>query len=159
VDSYKQMHDLTKTSGPIIQFKVEGFPPNQKSHPSIWSDLTQSLWVVDLRKKALESKNNANITGVLTSKIRLDLEIYASKEELDTMGDLDNLLGGVCDALSACPRNQTLKFAECFFYPDNADIDPTRPLLYNDDKIIRSLEGTKIEIVGEPYYTVKIFKL
>jgi hypothetical protein len=142
-----------------IQFRVEGLPPNQKSKPSIWSDVVQSLSVIELRKQALLAKKNSRVIDFFTSKIRLELEIFAPKNDLDTIGDLNNLLGGVCDGLQAKPNNPTLKLAEWFSFPENLDVCPDIPIFYNDDKVITSIEGTKIETEKDPYYIIKIFEL
>jgi hypothetical protein len=124
----------------------------------MWSDVVQSVPLIDLRNQALAAKKNFGVKDCFTSSIKLELEMYARKSDLDSMGDLDNLLGGVCDGLGAMPTNPTLVPSE-WFSTERPEVPPTIPILYTDDKIITSIKGTKIESFGDPYYIIKIYEL
>jgi Holliday junction resolvase RusA-like endonuclease len=91
-----------------------------------------------------------------TTYIKLELEIHAPQNVLDIMGDIDNYLKGVCDRLKPRPNNLTLKPHIGFQKPGNIDTSPNNPIFYEDDNIITSINGNKIED-KETYYIIRIY--
>ena len=88
-----------------IKFKVNGKPPKKKGK-SMWSkDSSQTQAVLDLRQKAYDSSKGIEI---FRGAVKLTLTIYDSNpleriDRHDYLGDLDALIGGVCDALQKSP--------------------------------------------------------
>jgi hypothetical protein len=113
------------------------------------------LW--NLRKAAFHAKNTESIDKYICD-IGLELAIFGRREDLDEIGDLDNLLGGVCDGLASKPQNPIVKQSPWYDFEDDKDLGPDIPLLYDDDKIIQSMKVTKNEVdIEDLYYTVKIY--
>ena len=138
-----------------IKFTVNGIPPN-KQGPSIWSVEEQARRIISLRTSALESMYRQGLSDPIDSKILLELEIYASSESLDNIGDLDNLIGGVCDGLKAKPTNPGFEIHDLFSEPHTIDILPMEPIVYKDDSQIWRLQAFKEITTGENHYIVKI---
>jgi hypothetical protein len=143
---------------PKICFTVNGLPPHKQS-TSIWSDSTQGPLVANLRRQALKAKQNFGITKIFTSNIKLELDVFATKQILETMGDIDNYIGGVCDGLMPKPNNPTLKPHPEFLRTENLDISPEKPILYKDDNVITTVNGKKNETNASTYYILKIYEL
>jgi hypothetical protein len=139
-----------------FKFKIQSSPPNNSKQ--IWSDPTQSCSLISLRKAAFLAKISESIDNY-NCDIGLEIDIFGRKEDLDVIGDLDNLLGGVCDGLASRPQNPTVKKSAWYDFEDDKDFGPDIPLLYNDDKIIKSMRVSISEVDEELYYTVKIFPL
>ena len=104
----------------------------------------------------MESMYRQGLSEPIDSKIILELEIYASSETLDAIGDLDNLIGGVCDGLKAKPTNPEFKVHDLFYEPNTIDILPLEPILYKDDSQIWRLQALKEISAEENHYNVKI---
>ena len=109
---------LKKSNKKRIEFTVDGNPP-KKNKPSMWSkDSLQTKKVLDLRQKAYDSSRGVEIFH--EGPVKLILTIYDSNplERLgrnDYLGDLDALIGGVCDALQpAPPENNKLQIHDSF---------------------------------------------
>ena len=139
-----------------IQFKAQSVPP--KKSKQLWSDPIQSNLVWLLRESAFNAKISQSLDKY-TCYIGLDLTIWGQRNILDKLGDLDNILSGVCDGLALRPQNQPTKISPWPLFEENEVFGPTMPLLYDDDKIIQSMKAIKKEVDEEPYYTVKIYPL
>ena len=142
-----------------IQFSVKGIPPIKSSNQSIWSLDAQSERLAKLRLEALREKKKQELTQVFNTRLSLEFEIFAPLKDLNTIGDLDNMIGGVSDGLQAKPNNPNLITHDIFLKPEMQDISPEKPILYNDDSQIWMIFASKTEIEKEIYYTVKINEL
>ena len=52
-----------------------------------------------MRKQVHKAKTTQSL-DIFTSDVGLELELFGRRAELDEIGDIDNMLGGVCDGLS-----------------------------------------------------------
>ena len=132
-----------------------GIPPI-KSKQSIWSQDTQAERLVKLRLEALKEKKKQKMIQVLKTPIGIEFNIFAPQVDLDAIGDLNNMVGGVCDGLQAKPNNPTLKPNEIFLKPEMQMISPEKPILYSNDSQIWMIFASKNKTETEIYYTVKI---
>jgi Holliday junction resolvase RusA-like endonuclease len=142
-----------------IQFSVKGIPPIKSSNQSIWSLDAQAERLLKLRFEALRERKRQQITQVFDTPLSLEFEIFAPLKDLNTIGDLDNMIGGICDGLQAKPNNPTLVPHDIFLKPEMQDISPEKPILYTDDSLIRKIFALKTEFEKEIYYTVTIIEL
>ena len=137
-----------------IAFCVKGHPPKKISEKSMWSIDNQAPLLIELRKQALEARNRSGIDEPLKTRLSLELKLFGSEKELDEMGDLDNLLSGVCDALQPKPNNPELVPSEIFNSPELEDISPEKAILFENDSNVYKLYAEKRISTLEKYYAV-----
>ena len=92
----------------------------------MWGKKSEAQNIVNPRKAAITAKNEINITP-FTGRVCIELTIYADNAVIESMGDLDNFITGICDGLQAAdPRAKMydLILSECTPYP---------PVLYYTD--------------------------
>jgi len=139
-----------------VTFCVKGHPPKKTSEKSMWSTENQVPRLIELRKQALEARNQACLSNPFDEKISLELKLFGSEKELDAIGDLDNLLSGVCDALQPKPNNPTLEVSKSFNSPDLVEISPEKAILFENDANIHMLYAEKKITSRDQYYTVTV---
>ncbi len=135
-----------------IVFTVDGKPP-QKSK---WGGDNASL-IIKLRKAALKARGKAGRDKCITSPVKLDLTVYAPNiddrnykqtgddDEKRYIGDLDSLIAGVCDHIShAREEPGRNNFNPSKLFDQEPDIDPTIPLIIQDDSQVEGISAKKI---------------
>jgi len=144
-----------------IKFKVNGKPPKKKGK-SMWSkDSTQTQAVLDLRQKAYDSSKGIEI---FRGAVKLTLTIYDPNpleriDRHDYLGDLDALIGGVCDALQKSPpENNELIIHDSF--KEKNEIRHDKELIISDDAQITTTisQKRKNNKDNESYYIISIEK-
>jgi len=144
-----------------IKFKVNGKPPKKKGK-SMWSkDSSQTQAVLDLRQKAYDSSKGIEI---FRGAVKLTLTIYDSNpleriDRHDYLGDLDALIGGVCDALQKSPpENNELVIHDSF--KEKNEIRHDKELIISDDAQITTTisQKRKNSKDNESYYIISIEK-
>ena len=152
---------LKKSNKKQIKFKVNGKPPKKKGR-SMWSkDSSQTQSVLDLRQKAYDSSKGVEI---FHGPVKLTLTIYDLNpleriDRHDYLGDLDALIGGVCDALQPSPPETNNLIIHSVFKEKN-EIRHDIELIIGDDAQITTTVSRKRKNNKnkEPYYTVLIEK-
>lgn len=139
-----------------IAFCVKGHPPKKISDKSMWSTDNQVPLLIELRKQALKARDQVGINTPLKTKLSLELKIFGSEQELYEIGDLDNLLSGVCDALQPKPNNPTLEVSELFNSPEFEEISPDKAILFDNDSNIYKIHAEKRITSLEKYYSVTL---
>ena len=139
-----------------ITFCVKGHPPKKISEKSMWSTDSQAALIIELRKQALEARNRAGLDEPIKTKLSLELILFGSEIELGEIGDLDNLLSGVCDALQPKPNNPELVPSEIYGSPEYEDISPEKVILFENDSNIYKLYAEKRTSKHEKYYAVTV---
>ena len=136
----------------LISFRVPGKPPKKDGSSSMWGKKSEALNIVNLRNAAAKAMDKEGI-GPMPGRISIYLTIYASEEEIESMGDLDNFVTGICDGLQAAdPRANMHEFVkrECI-------IDPLLPILYYTDAKVFEINAKKVPIdETNGYYEIKI---
>jgi|TARA_B100000809_G_scaffold183276_1_gene181094 hypothetical protein len=144
-----------------IKFKVNGKPPKKKGK-SMWSKgSTQTQAVLDLRQKAYDSSKGIEI---FRGAVKLTLTIYDPNpleriDRHDYLGDLDALIGGVCDALQKSPpENNELIIHDSF--KEKNEIRHDKELIISDDAQITTTisQKRKNNKDNESYYIISIEK-
>ena len=138
-----------------LEFEAQGVPPIKSQ---LWAQTAHAGACHQTRRKAYEAMTSQSLDKFI-SDIGLELEIFGRRDELDEIGDLGNMLDGVCDGLSKRRGGNPNMKPSWPDFEEDEDCGPDIPLLYDDDKIIMSLKGLKIVADVEMYYTVKIFEL
>lgn len=138
-----------------LTFLVKGKPPKKDGAQSMWGKKSEAFNIVNLRNSAFKTREEKD-SGLFTSHLCLELEIYAPEGELERIGDLDNFITGICDGLqSADPRANIHEIIQ-----KESRIDPRTPLLFYTDAIIYEIKAKKlVENESEGYYRVTIKEL
>lgn len=141
-----------------IRFTVSGLPPKKDSASSMWNQENQVEAIIKLRKAALCAREEAGL-DVFRGDFGLKVKLFLPKEYRGgNIADLDNLIGGICDALQRFggeDENFHNRFKED---PNLKDIYPTEPILIEDDKYLVYLKAEEIFCdIKEPYYVVTVF--
>jgi hypothetical protein len=123
-----------------IEFIVHDIPPKKHGEKSMWDHPTEVPRLILLRKQAFQAMKEMGLRDCLRSLITLELTLYVPRSNLESIGDLDNFITGVCDGLQAAHSN-IKKFHEAF--SRYADIHPTRTLLIENDSRIVSIQAKK----------------
>lgn len=136
-----------------IEFTVEGRPP-RKGQGSCWS--TEGERVLKLREKALESRKKKKL-DYFSGPVRVELTVFdpnptKRKDRSDYHGDLDTLVAGVLDSLQPAPTNEGFEMDPLL--KSRNDIDPTKPLIIEDDSQVVSIKAKKIEAEKSSYKVI-----
>ena len=122
----------------------------------MWSIDNQAPLIIELRKQALKARNRSGLDEPIKTKLSLELKLFGPEKELEEIGDLDNLLSGVCDALQPKPNNPELVPSEIFNSPELEEISPEKAILFENDSNIYKLYAEKRISKHEKYYTVTV---
>ncbi len=94
----------------------------------------------------------------LIENIKLVLRIHLDRQGGRSPGDLDNLIGGVCDGLMAAPPRARLHPE--FDDPARADVAPSRCIAIGNDEAVVRIEAEKLfDAPREPWYEVTLEEL
>lgn len=134
----------------IIQFQVKGLPPRKDGAQSMWG-IKNPDWqrLVELRCAAADAFHGEL---PLTGNIKLTLHVHCSSL---SKGDLANFIGGVCDGLQAAARNSKRDSIAPTLVCGDA-IDAFRPIAYQDDKFVTSVDAQIIIASGPDWYEISL---
>ena len=147
-----------------IKFDVNGKPP-QKSE---WSENKTAIQIINLRETALKARTKAGMNKCFTSPVKMKLTVYAPNidkqeykqkgddDENRYVGDLDNLVAGICDCLGASKTKPgENNFAPSKLFDDKPEIRPEIPIIIQDDSQIVSIRAKKKQS-SKLHYIVQI---
>ncbi len=135
--------------GAQVRFTVVGSrPPIKDGGNSMWGKPEEQERIEDLRKQAFQERNRQGLT-YFTSRVKLSLAVSAP--DIERVGDLDNFLSGVCDAIQPADKKVWPSIPDKYKVPP---IDFTQPMLVDNDKKIIEIIG--IKKVGPLSYTVTV---
>lgn len=146
-----------------ITFNVLGKPP-QKSR---WKNKNNAALIINLRKKALESRKAAGFSKSIRLPVKLKLTVYAPNIDKTTyvqkgdddeeryIGDLDSLVAGVCDYLQPGPKSGENNFQPHPLFDSNQEVWPTIPIILENDSQIISISAKK-KTSKKLYYKVEL---
>ena len=120
----------------------------------MWALESEAHRVASLRKKAFQARLQAGRNEPFYCLIALELEVFVPHSQLESMGDLDSFIAGVCDGLQAAdPSVQP--------HPVVEDTDPKQALLIANDAKVASIMARKIALEEnkEVHYKVAIESL
>lgn len=82
-----------------IEFRVDDIPPKKDGANSMWGKEAEVGRIISLRKKAFEEMQHQGLSGSIRSRINLEFTLFVPSGQLESIGDLDNFIGGICDGL------------------------------------------------------------
>ena len=132
----------------VIMFSVEGLPPKKDGADSMWRKGAELP-----RLKALRAAASRAMRGrpLPTERVELTITVYAEAK----VGDLDNLISGVCDGLQAAHPNTLIDESQWLDVPVEAR--PRHPVVFADDSLVASIHATRtVPPDGQPRYEVSI---
>jgi len=138
-----------------IEFEVDDIPPKKDGSKSMWAKECEAKKIVSLRKRAIEKIKSENVDIPISNRLKLKICIYLPNEKLETTGDLDNFITGICDALQKVHGNVN-KWDKIFDQPENDDINPTISIISNDSKIISIIAMKKEANKENTHYKIVI---
>ena len=140
-----------------IEFAVKGRPPKKHGEKSMWARDDEAPFVVSLREKALEARSKVGLDDCFRSLIALELTVFAPRSRLESVGDLDSFIAGICDGLQAADSKVLPYLHKIFQEPGREGIDPRHALLIDNDAKVVSITGRKVaDEDQEMYYKVAI---
>jgi len=139
-----------------VRFIVRGRPPKKHGEKSMWTRNDEAPRIALLREKALEARMKLGINYCFHSMVSLELRIFVPKSRLETVGDLDNFITGVCDGLQAADSKVLPYLHEIFREPGREGIDPRKALLIENDSKVVSIIAKKLGLDEDQdeYYEV-----
>lgn len=142
----------------IIEFIVEGVPPKKHGEKSMWARDDEAPKVALLRKKALEARTRYQVHDCFHSSVALELTIFTPRNQLESIGDLDNFITGVCDGLQAADSQAFPYLHKIFMEPGLEKINPRYAILIDDDAKVVSINAKKVGLKkeGKTYYKVAV---
>ncbi|MFH1311498.1 MAG: hypothetical protein ABIH65_03780 [Nanoarchaeota archaeon] len=133
----------------MVELVVNDIPPKKHGEKSMWDNKTEAKRIVSLRKEFFNQ-----FKTILRGYLQLEFTLYVPKKRLENIGDLDNFITGVCDALQKS-HFRIKKFDGIFSKQENKNIHPEkRNFIENDSKILSIIAKKKITTKEKPYYTL-----
>ena len=123
-----------------IEIRVSGMPPKKRTDTSLWNNGPEVPRVIALRRAARAAFGGR---GPFKSHIRLRLSIFLNSTDFfsSQVGDLDNFISGVCDALQAASPQAGIH--EQFSFAENEDIAPSIAIAIENDVAVVSIVADK----------------
>ncbi len=132
----------------VIQFTVDGTPPKKDGANSMWRKRTELPKLKALRTAASREMRE---TSLPQRAVKLIVNIYADAK----LGDLDNFITGICDALQPAHSNTPIDENDWRDVPVEAR--PDRPIVFRDDQIISRIFAERTQPTdNRTYYDVMI---
>ncbi|MBA7673551.1 hypothetical protein ES703_81752 [subsurface metagenome] len=140
-----------------VEFTVTGHPPKKHGEKSMWARDDEAPKVASLREKASEAMSKAGLDGTFESLVSLELRVFVPKSQLESVGDLDNFITGVCDSLQAAD-SKVLPYLDMNLVGLKGKSDPKHPLLISNDAKVVSIIARKIALEENQniYYEVAV---
>jgi hypothetical protein len=141
-----------------VRFTVKGRPPKKHGEKSMWARNDEAPRIASLREKALETRTKLGINDCFHSLVSLELRIFVPKSRIESIGDLDNFITGVCDGLQAADSKVLPYLHRIFSEPGREGIDPKKALVIENDSKVVSILAKKIELDEdkEEFYDVVV---
>jgi hypothetical protein len=128
-----------------IEFTVEGRPPKKHGEKSMWALDGEAPLIALLRKKAYEARLRAGLE-CFRDLVELGITVFVPESQLETVGDLDNFIAGICDSLQAA-NVQILSLHPIFHVlTEDDELHPKHPILIDDDAKVVSITGKKVAL-------------
>jgi len=141
-----------------VEFTVTGLPPKKHGEKSMWARSDEAPRVASLRKKAFEARTQARLDGPFHSLVTLELKIFVQKSKLESIGDLDSFIAGVCDGLQAADPKVLPYLHKVFQEAVMEGAAPRHALLIENDAKVVSITARKVTLEEnqEVYYKVAV---
>ncbi len=124
-----------------IKFVVSDVPPKKHGEKSMWAQENEAPRIVSLRKAALKARQEAGVNKPFTSLVAIEVHVFVPRAQLESIGDLDSFVAGVCDSLQAA---DTSVLPHEVFNKLTGESGPRRPLLITNDARVVLILARKI---------------
>jgi len=129
-----------------IEFTVEDCPPKKHGEKSMWDSKIEAPRVASLREKAYEARLRAGFHDCFRGLVELEITVFVPKSQLETVGDLDNFIAGICDSLQAADV-KIPSFHKTFHkLAEDNKLHPKHPILIDNDAKVVSIIGKKVAL-------------
>ena len=125
-----------------IRFQVEGgLPPRKQRNRSVW-EKEQASRTRALRKEAHKKLGSE---GCFTGRVQLKLEVHVQGEgnRDSRLGDLDNFVSGICDALGKWDPKWGAVDPDVWPEAQDCPVHPERPIAFDDDSQVMKIDAEK----------------
>ena len=122
-----------------VEFTVMDIPPKKHGEKSMWALESEARRVASLRRKAFDTRLKTGLTEPFRSLVALELKVLVPKPQLESIGDLDSFIAGVCDSLQAADPG-------VHPHPVVEDTAPEQALLIENDAKVLSITARKIAV-------------
>ena len=146
-----------------IQFRVDDTPPRKYGKEgalSMWGT-SEAYRLATLRLAAYEKMNKLELKDYFRTYIKIELTMFVPLIELESIGDLDNFISGICDGLQKAPCKATIH--ELFQDPiyEETKTHPRYTLLIENDSKVVNITASKMHFeegceVKSAHYSVAI---
>ena len=132
-----------------IAFSNFFYPPNVKRKRQL---------IALLREKALEARLDDDLNECFRSLVALELTVFTPSSQLESVGDHDSFIAGICDGLQAADSKVLPYLHKIFQEPGRKGIDPKHALLIDNDAKVVSITARKeaLDENQEIYYKVAV---
>ncbi|MBA7608775.1 hypothetical protein ES703_15957 [subsurface metagenome] len=141
-----------------IEFTVTGRPPKKHGEKSMWARSDEAPFVASLRQAAFEARLKARLNTPFHCLVALELRVFIPEPKLESIGDLDSFITGVCDSLQAADPKVLPYLHKVFQEAMAEEAAPKHALLIENDAKVVSIIAKKVAIEKNQkvYYKVAI---
>lgn len=138
------------------EFRVDEKPPKKDGANSMWNKDSEFNRIVALRRTALKAMREAEIHSPFNENVILRFDLFVPRSQLESVGDLDNFITGICDGLQAA--DPKAKLHSGFNRMGNEDIHPSVPLVLTNDSLVVEIVARKqpVSELSTTFYTVAV---
>ena len=141
-----------------VEFIVKGLPPKKHGEKSMWARSDEAGRVANLRKEAFDARSHAGFNHPFHCLVTLELKVFVPKSELESIGDLDNFITGVCDSLQKADPKVLPYLHKVFQEVVAEEASPRHALLFENDAKVVSITARKVALEDnqKKYYEVAV---
>lgn len=139
-----------------VEFTVDDRPPKKHGEKSLWAREDEASHVAMLREKALEARSKAGMKDCFRTMVAIELMVFVPSFQLESVGDLDSFVTGVCDSLQAANPKVIPYLCGLFLKTIGTELDPRNPVLIDDDSKVMSIIASKMTSSGTSQVGYKI---
>jgi hypothetical protein len=129
-----------------VEFTIMGRPPKKHGEKSMWARSDEAPLVASLRDEAFKARLKTGLNDFFHSLVALEITVFVPKSQVESIGDLDSFIAGVCDALQAADPKVLPYLHEIFRESERGGIDPGSPLLIENDAKVVSIVARKVAL-------------
>jgi len=140
-----------------IEFTVTDYPPKKHGEKSMFAQSSEALRVAHLRERALEARLQAEFNEPFDCLVALELRVFVPKQQLESIGDLDSFIAGVCDSLQAADP-KVLPHLDEALRELKKEAHPKHALLITNDAKVVLIAARKVPLKEnkDAYYEVAV---
>ena len=139
---------------PDLSFRVAGLPPKKDGANSMWRKRSEVQRVLDLRRAARDEVGEG--WTPLNEPFHLELVVHVGSENSRAVGDLDNMVTGVLDALQKAHPRTPVEDEPVWQRPEAEGVRPREFAVIEDDVHAVRISAEKRMGTEEVGYSLRI---